>query len=269
MMPGRMKHNIAGAWYFGRTLLFIAGLWVISVMTGIVALLVYPFPYRFRFYTVINLWCYCTLFWMWITCGVSFKVIGKKNIPKFPCVILSKHSSIWETAALPVIFSAPSIVVKKQLLRVPFFGWSLGVGEPIVIDRERRRQAIQVVIKQGKRYLGLGRQVLLFPEGTRSSTTYKPGGAILAKEADVPILPVAHTASDCWSRRRFSIMPGKIHVIIGELIDTKTKTAEELTEQAKIWIEGTIEARKKSLGNPKQTHKQMAQTDNGWAEDEA
>ena len=138
------------------------------------------------------------------------------------------------------MLKTPAIVVKKQLLKIPGFGWGLAFCEPIVIDRAKTKKAMQKIIRQGKKYLKLGRQVLLFPEGTRNGGEYKTGGAVLAKEAKVPVLPIAHTAANCWPHSRFSIKPGVVYVKIGSLISSQNKTAEEITLEAKEWIEKTV-----------------------------
>jgi 1-acyl-sn-glycerol-3-phosphate acyltransferase len=235
-----LKKGLTNAWYFSRTLLFILGMWILSGIIGVLGFFCYLVPYKIRFRMLIGTWSHCMLFIMRIFCGVRYKITGQENIPPFPCVVLSKHSSTWETIALPIMLSTPTIVIKKELLRIPGFGWGLALCEPIVINRTQRKEAMNIIINQGKRYLKLGRQVLLFPEGTRSGGEYKTGGAVLAKEARVPILPIAHTADTCWPRHQFNIKPGTIYVRIGKLIDTQTKTPEEITLEVRGWIEKTV-----------------------------
>jgi 1-acyl-sn-glycerol-3-phosphate acyltransferase len=234
---GRPLHFI----YFIRTLLFLVGLWFITAFCGLAAIPGYLMPYRWRYHLIIGLWGNFNCFWLFVTCGVRCKIIDRHNIPKRKAfVALSKHSSTWETASLPVILNCPSIVVKRQLLSIPGFGWGLAICEPIVIDRKQPKRAMQMIIAQGKRYLAKGRQVLLFPEGTRARGEYKTGGAVLAKEAGVPILPIAHNSGDFWPRDRFIIKPGTIYLKFGELIETSNKTPEALTEEVKNWIEASI-----------------------------
>lgn len=242
-MLRKVLGKLLDIFYFIRTILFLLGLWVATVFFGLCAAPGYLMPYRWRYRLIIGGWGCFNSFWLFVTCGVRYKVIGRKNIPKKRAiVVLSKHASTWETIVLPVVLAQPSIVIKRQLLRIPGFGWGLGACEPIVIDRQQPKKAMQMILAQGKRYLSKGRQVLLFPEGTRSGGRYKVGGAVLAKEACVPILPVAHNAGDLWPRNHFIIKPGKIYLEFGELIDTRHKTAEELTEEVKRWVEKTIAA---------------------------
>lgn len=226
---------------FCRTLLFLIGLWLVTAFCGLAAIPGYLMPYRWRYRLIIGSWGHFNCFWLRVVCGVRCKIINREKIPKQKAfVALSKHSSTWETAALPVILDCPSIVVKRQLLSIPGFGWGLATCEPIVIDRKEPKRAMQMIISQGKRYLAKGRTVLLFPEGTRSHGEYKAGGAVLAKEAGVPILPIAHNAGQFWPRDRFIIRPGTIYLKFGPLIDTSGKTPEALTEEVKQWIEQSI-----------------------------
>ena len=94
-------------------------------------------PYRWRYYTVIQ-WTHINIWWLGLTCGLRHELVGGENIPTKPTIILSKHQSAWETIALPRYFSPQCWVLKKELLKVPFFSWGLATLRPIAIDREFR-----------------------------------------------------------------------------------------------------------------------------------
>ena len=117
-------------------------------------------------------------------------------------MILSKHSSTWETLSLTIIFDMPAIIAKKSLLKIPLFGWMLAMCKPIAIDREQSNSAMKEVLKQGKARLAEGRKVLVFPEGTRvppgQQEPYKPGGVLLAKRNRQKLLLVSHNAGLFW-----------------------------------------------------------------------
>lgn len=229
------------AFCFLRTVIFIAGLWVSVVYTIPFAIVGYFLPYKIRCPLLLTQWSFIVRFWMWLTCGVKMNVINKENNLKTPCVFLCKHSSTWETFILPTLIRCPSIVLKKQLLSIPVFGWSLASCEPIVIDRSKRKQSMDMILRQGKASLKNGRQILIFPEGTRSGCgEYRKGGAVLAQEAGVSIVPVAHTANVVWPKNRFVIKPGMVHVIFGEAIQPDSGSPEEMTEKTKQWIEEQI-----------------------------
>ena len=223
---------------FLRTLLFRVGFSLFTVIYGTISLLCFPLPAKWRFIFVLQ-WARLVTWWLWLSCGVRYQVVGKENIPKAPCVILSKHSSVWETLAFSFIFHMPAIVAKKSLLKIPFFGWMLAIFEPIAIDRNKTSSAMKQVLRQGKQCLEQGRKILLFPEGTRvppgEAREYKPGGALLAKRNHQKILPVSHNAGLFWSDKSFLIKPGTIIVTIGKFIDGQD--IETLNKVTRDWIE--------------------------------
>jgi 1-acyl-sn-glycerol-3-phosphate acyltransferase len=120
----------------------------------------------------------------------------------------------------------------------------LAAAEPIAINRGNKSSAMQQVIAKGRACLEAGRWVLIFPEGTRvpygKVGHYKLGGARLASATGFPVLPVAHNAGLVWPRRSFIKRPGTVHVVIGPLMESKGRTAEEILDSAKGWIERTM-----------------------------
>jgi 1-acyl-sn-glycerol-3-phosphate acyltransferase len=159
-------------------------------------------------------------------------------------VILAKHQSAWETIAFQQIFPPQTWVLKRELLWIPLFGWALALLRPIAIDRGAGRVAIEQVIEQGRERLQSGIWVVVFPEGTRvapgTRRRYGIGGAALAAASGYPVVPVAHNAGSFWPRRGFRKRPGMIRVVIGPVIDSHGKTAEEIRRQAEEWIENTM-----------------------------
>lgn len=225
---------------FMRSLvLFIYSLFSIVIHSICVFLL---WPYRNN---VIRHFLTNYLYMLKVICHLDYKLFGAENIRKDRNgVILSKHQSTWETFYLPVLFHDPAIILKKEILWLPFFGWGLAASKPIAIDRNKKRSAMQQIITQGRKYLEQGRWILIFPEGTRMPTgkvgNYKAGGARLAVETGYPVLPIAHNAGLYWPKRKFIKRPGTIHVVIGPLIETTGRTADEVLELAKEWIENTM-----------------------------
>lgn len=225
---------------FLRTLLFRLGFCLLTVVYGSLSLPCFILPRRWRFLFVLQ-WARLVVWWLWLSCGVRYEVRGKENIPKTPCVILSKHSSAWETVAFSFIFHMPAIVSKKSLLKIPFFGWMLALFQPIAIDRKKTSSAMKQVLSQGKKCLQQGRHILIFPEGTRvppgERREFKPGGALLAKRNRHAILPVSHNAGLFWSDKSFLIRPGKVIVTIGQLMQTHDHDIETLNDITTKWIE--------------------------------
>ena len=184
---------------------------------------------------------------MWVirhVLGIRYRVIGRENLPATASVVLSKHQSAWETIALQQILPPLCYVLKRELLRVPFFGWGLASIPGIAIDRAAGKDAMSQVVEQGRARLKEGLWVVVFPEGTRvapgTTRRYKPGGAILAKRAGVPVVPIAHNAGEFWKRNAFIKRPGEIVVSIGPVITVKGEKAEAVNERAEAWIEAEM-----------------------------
>ncbi len=185
-------------------------------------------------------WNKFATYWLSLCCSVKIIISGLENTPKPPIVILSNHQSPWETIFLYQLFSPASVILKKELLSIPLFGWSLALLKPIAIDRKRKLKARQAILQQGKHKLDQGISILIFPEGTRvkpgGNKRYQPGGAVLAIAAGAAVLPVAHNAGHCWPSGRFLKYPGTINVTIGKPIETAGRSPRELTEEVASWI---------------------------------
>lgn len=226
-----------------RSLLLALALALVTPPFSIIAMFTFPLEGHAR-YRVITVWADIILWVVRHVCGIDYRVVGAENIPTTPAVILSKHQSAWETMALQHIFPPLCFVLKKELLRVPFFGWGLAQMPMISIDRTAGKDALAQVLDQGRKRLEEGFCVLVFPEGTRvapgKTRRYKPGGAYLAAHTGVPVVPVAHNAGEFWRRRAFLKYPGTVTVSIGPTIDSAGLSAEEINVRAEQWIEGEM-----------------------------
>jgi 1-acyl-sn-glycerol-3-phosphate acyltransferase len=178
-----------------------------------------------------------------VICGVRWRVQGQHNFPNFPVIVLSKHQSTWETFALPMLSPKPlAFVFKRELIFVPFFGWVLWRLDMVQIDRSSRIEAWSRIAQQGKRLLGKGHWLIMFPEGTRSARgaiegKYKTGGARLAVQTQTPVLPIAVTSARCWPRKSFVLRPGVIDVSIGPPIAIGELSPNALMHEVQRWIE--------------------------------
>ena len=193
---------------------------------------------RFR---IISGWAHIMLYLIRVICGIHYRVLGIENIPKKPSIVLSKHQSAWETLAFQQIFPPQVWVLKKELLRIPFFGWGLSMTSPIAINRGSARAALKQILKQGKDRLKKGLWIVIFPEGTRivpgKKGKYGIGGAWLATHTGVSVVPVAHNAGEFWGKNSFIKQPGVITVSIGAPIDPTGMEASELNAKVEAWVE--------------------------------
>ncbi|WP_097459522.1 lysophospholipid acyltransferase family protein [Mangrovitalea sediminis] len=218
-----------------------------TIVWSILAMIAGPtLPYNQRFRFIIGNYARAIMWLLRWCCDIHYHVSGLDNIPERPCVIYSKHQSTWETFFLQTLFAPQSQVIKKGLLAIPFFGWAFSLLAPIAIDREKRREAMEEVITQGKRRLDDGIWVLIFPEGTRVNPgerkPFSRGGATLAKESGYPLLPIAHNAGLFWPNNRFLKFPGTVRVVIGRPIAPDQLAVEALTATGERWINDTVEA---------------------------
>ncbi len=228
-----------------RTVLFYLGYWLSIIWFGTTGILFFSFlPYSIRGRYIVN-WNRFVIFWLRITCGLKVNVIGADNIPPTPYVALAKHQSSWETFFLQSFLAPVSIVLKRELLNLPFFGWGLRLTDPIAIDRGNPKQALKQTQEKGQQRIADAISVLIFPEGTRTKAgqeaKYARGGANIAVASGVPALPIAHNGGEFWPSGGYIKYPGTITVKIGKPISSVDATSREITEQAKQWIEAEVE----------------------------
>ncbi|KAF1056841.1 MAG: 1-acyl-sn-glycerol-3-phosphate acyltransferase [Pseudomonas delhiensis] len=231
-----------------RTVLFYLVLSTSAFVWGTLSLFIAPLlPFRARYRFVVMRWCRFAVWWTQVMVGVRYEVHGRENIPAEPCVILSKHQSTWETFFLSGYFEPLSQVLKRELLFVPFFGWALALLKPIAIDRAQPKLALKQLAKQGHERLQQGAWVLIFPEGTRIPTgqmgKFSRGGASLAVNAGMPVLPIAHDAGHCWPRNGWAKFPGTIRVVIGPAMHAEgqgPRAIAELNQRAESWVADTL-----------------------------
>lgn len=233
--------NLAAA--FLRSIVFEAIRLVLTVVFAAISLLTFPFRPRTR-YRIISVWARLVIKLAKGLCGIRYRVIGRENLPDEPSIVLSKHQSAWETLAYQVILPPQVWVLKKELLRVPFFGWGLAMTSPIAIDRGSATKALKQILEQGKDRLADGWWIVIFPEGTRIApgqrSRYHPGGAWLSCQTGVPVVPIAHNAGTLWRRNALVKYPGTVTVSIGPAIRPDGMKADALNRKVEDWIEAEV-----------------------------
>jgi 1-acyl-sn-glycerol-3-phosphate acyltransferase len=159
-------------------------------------------------------WGRTSLWYLDKICGMKIEWRGLGNIPPEggAFIVACKHQSVWETFVLPIKFPDFSYILKEELIRIPFFGWHLRAAEQIGVDRAKGGKILPQLVEKSKRIFAQGRQLFIFPEGTRrpagAPPEYKFGIAHLYDQTNVPALPVAINAGLFWPRRSFLIYPG-------------------------------------------------------------
>lgn len=227
-----------------RAVLYQLFLLITVIPYSILCLLWSPLPLRWR-YKLTSGWPHLAIWGAKYILGIRWQVKGWENLPDGPAVLLSKHQSAWETmffcGYLP---KDVCFVYKRELHRVPFFGWGLALLRMIPINRSNGRDAMKQIVKTGQERLNEGRWPLLFPEGTRippgEAGRYKQGGAMLACRTNSIVIPIAHNAGECWPRNAFIKKPGLITVSFGPAINPEGLSQAALNQAVEDWIEGEM-----------------------------
>ena len=234
---------------FLRSVLHLLFMAVTVVPWALAVVIAAPFLSSNRVYWMCARWLKLSVDAGTVILGIRNKVIGYENLPvgtTAPAVLLVKHQSLWETFSMAALMPHPlAFVFKKELLKVPFFGWAMGRMDMIHIDRADGARAFVKVVQQGQRLLDQGTWVIMFPEGTRIARgekgVYKTGGTRLAIRTGAPVIPIAVTSAKCWPRKAFIKKPGTVEFSIGKPIPSKGREADELMKEVEDWIEGEMQ----------------------------
>jgi 1-acyl-sn-glycerol-3-phosphate acyltransferase len=172
--------------------------------------------------------------------GTKLEVRGLDKLPDDPCLVASKHQSAWETFALIPLFRDPALLMKRELFWIPFHGWFSRKFEMIQVDRDRGPTALRRMLREAKKRIAAGREIIIFPEGTRrppgAPPDYKTGVVLLYAALGVPCVPVALNSGLFWPRRSLIRRPGTIVVEFLDPIPPGLGKAEFLHR-----LEATIE----------------------------
>jgi len=161
-------------------------------------------------------WARGDLLLLRIICGQRTRIIGAENRPDGPALVAAKHQSAWETLALLPMLPRGAIILKRELMRIPIYGWYARYYGMIPVDRSAGPSALKQLAVDAEKALRKGFQIVIFPEGTRrpvgAPPDYKPGAIFLYERLKVPMVPVALNSGLLWPRGRFVRYPGTITV---------------------------------------------------------
>jgi 1-acyl-sn-glycerol-3-phosphate acyltransferase len=196
-----------------RSLAFNVGFVAATIVIGLIGLpmLLAPRHAVMRFGTW---WAGAVLLLLRRLTGISGEVRGSEHVPAGPCLIAMKHQSMWDTLMLPVVLADPAVVIKRELLFVPFYGWYAARAGSIFIDRKGGGGALRRMVAAAKAAAAAGRPIVIFPQGTRAAPgaqlAYQPGVAALYQALGLPLVPAAVNSGLLWGRRSFLKRPGRI-----------------------------------------------------------
>lgn len=200
---------------FLRSVIFTVFLYTFTALSSVVAMLIAIT--RPRSSPAFARWW--SLSWLKVyklVCGVSYEVRGREHLVAGGCVIAMKHQSTWDTFAMFAIFPEPVFVFKSELRFVPFFGYTLLRMGCIPVTRGTGKVALKSMIEGTMAARDRGKQVVIFPEGTRgtigSEATYKSGVSHLYRAIGGAFVPVALNSGLVWPRRSFLRPAGVITI---------------------------------------------------------
>jgi 1-acyl-sn-glycerol-3-phosphate acyltransferase len=170
-------------------------------------------PRRYAMWAL-KLWARTSIWLLEKIVGTSLEIRGDKNIPQGSGIVAAKHQSLFETFAVLPYLPDPAMVLKRELMLIPLFGWFAGKFRMIPVDRQAGAGALRRMLVRAEEAVRASRQVLIFPEGTRRSPgappAYRPGATALYLKLGVPCVPLALNSGRFWPRRRFMRYPGTI-----------------------------------------------------------
>lgn len=159
-------------------------------------------------------WAQGVLFLLRVIIGLDHQIRGLDHLPRGGCIIAMKHQSAWDALILPVVLGDPAVVVKRELLRLPFYGWYAARAGAIAIDRNAGAGALRGMVAAARPIAAMGRPIVIFPQGTRTlpgaHLPYQPGVAALYQALALPLVPAAVNSGLFWGRRSFVKRPGHI-----------------------------------------------------------
>jgi 1-acyl-sn-glycerol-3-phosphate acyltransferase len=198
-----------------RSLLYAAAFYLVTglMLVGLSWLLLAPRSWAMsglKLHARISIWLLAKIV------GTKMEVRGRENLPDGPILVVAKHQSTWDTFALIPLFSDPAIVVKDELKWIPFYGWFCVKFGHILVKRDKASIALKTLVADAKDRIAAGREVVIFPEGTRmppgAPPDYKPGYLALYDALGVPTVPLALNSGLFWPRRSIVRYPGTIVV---------------------------------------------------------
>jgi 1-acyl-sn-glycerol-3-phosphate acyltransferase len=159
-----------------------------------------------------------SLWWLKAICGTRLQVRGREKLPQGACLVAAKHQSAWDTFALIPVFHDPAMVMKWELGLIPLYGWFSHKFQHIFVKRDKGPSALKAMLRAARQRAGQGREIVIFPEGTRrppgTPPDYKPGFLALYEGLGLPCVPLALNSGLFWPRRSFLRYPGTIVIEI-------------------------------------------------------
>lgn len=216
-----------------RSALFFTLFWIWSIIMNILFLPGLLFP-RMGIVWGQHIWTGGIILMMRVICGLKVEIRGKEYLPKHKALIACKHQSAFETMVFHWLTRDPAMILKKELLMIPVYGWYCMKTKMIAVDRKGHAAALRSMIEQAQEALKMDRQIVIFPEGTRSAVddypAFQPGIAALYGKLDTPVTPVALNTGLYWPRKQFLCRKGTLVIEFLPPIEPGLKRRDFMTK---------------------------------------
>ncbi|GBR04276.1 1-acyl-sn-glycerol-3-phosphate acyltransferase [Asaia siamensis] len=222
-----------------RALFFIIYFVILTLVMGLGALPIRALRRQEAALRYAQLWSSLTLKGLKFFCGVSVRITGAENLPDGACLIASQHQAYFDGFIWMVLVRRPAYVIKQELTRIPFIGPMLLLSGMVPVERAAGAKALRALMKATQAHFDEGRQIVIFPEGTRTRpgerAALQPGIVALAKQAAAPVIPVATNSGLHWPRRGWVMTPGEIVIAIGKPLPANAGRLSLIDSIYKSW----------------------------------
>lgn len=205
-----------------RSLLFNAAFYAWTIAWTLMMLVAFLLPRKQAAFVQVN-WSRGIAAILRITANIETEIDGLEDVPEGAAIVACKHQSVWETTIFQGLFDQPAIVLKRELMWIPIFGWYIIKMGMIPVDRKRGTSALRLMLRKAEAAKQEGRKIIIFPEGTRvsadSNTAYRSGIYGLYSRMGLPVIPVALNAGDHWKQKTIYRYPGTIRLAFLEPIE--------------------------------------------------
>lgn len=223
-----LRSAVFNLWFYGATVVFAVA--SLAVRLGPASLT----------FGLTRTWARTVLGGLRPICGITVEITGREHLPAHgPALVASQHQSAFDTIVWLLIAPMPAYVLKQELMRIPLYAGMCRKLGMIVVDRDAGATAIRSLLRDADRAVAEGRQIVIFPEGTRAAPgavlPLQPGIAALASRTRLPVIPVVTDSGSRWGRRAWRRRPGTIHVAIQPPLPANLPRAELMDRLAAIY----------------------------------
>lgn len=229
-----------------RSALFQAAFYSWTTIVAVYSLVPMALNRRAHIFAMNAFWARSLNVLLRVICGIEVRIEGREHIPAGPALVAAKHQSLWDTAIIFDLFGTPAVVMKKELLKIPIYGWLTRIQGMIAVDREGGGAALKQMLKDARAVRDAGRKIVIFPQGTRTrpgeQAEYQSGVVALYRDLKLPVLPIALNSGVFWPKKGMHHPSGTLILRFLPVIPAGLEREEFMTR-----LETSIETATKEL----------------------